>query len=152
MKFAATVVKGIWSFLGNQQNHNALIVLITFFGLMLALPYFSKQINNIQVQIDSMDATIRTLYNMRITEVFDKDKIRTATIEPHGSGVDLTLLLESSSIEPKSVNIWWGSMYLNPSDFKVHENRVTIYFDAITVEQSRELLQTTPFTITYLRL
>jgi len=140
-------LKNIWNWLGKQENSNALTIILASIAVLLALPYFSKQINNIQIKVDSIETNIQKLYDHYNREIFTYDQIKNG-IKPAKDGTLVTIHLKSKPI-PNSVNVWWGVMYLSPTDYSVIDNTVTIHFTPQTPDEIADPKNETPFVVAY---
>jgi predicted nucleic acid-binding Zn ribbon protein len=139
----------------NQLKTNLIIALASiisaagaFGSFVLAFPQFSK----IQVKIDSLQTSIDQLYQNYNQETFSFNQVKDLYKE-NGPGSSLTLKLSSEPI-PQSVNIWWGEMHLNPADFRVESEKVTINFSqSVDIMKSAKINDdgSNEFIVTYIK-
>ncbi|PIV42759.1 MAG: hypothetical protein COX92_01040 [Candidatus Nealsonbacteria bacterium CG_4_10_14_0_2_um_filter_40_15] len=118
--------KTIWGWFGEEKNHNVLTFIIALIAVILAFPYFSKQINNIQIKIDSIESSLQQLYQHYDREIITCDQIKDGA-KTTDDGTLLTIYLKNKAIS-NSVNVWWGEMYLSPTDYSVTDNILVIHF------------------------
>lgn len=114
---------------------------------ILALPQFSKQINNIQVKVDSIEASLQQLYQHYDREVITCDQVKSGA-KATSDGTLLTLTLKHSAI-PNSVNVWWGEMYLTPTDYSTAGNVLNIHFNPQGPGVIIASCELTPIVVTY---
>ncbi len=69
-------MKKIWPWLGDQKNHNALMFIMTFIAVIVALPYFSNQINNVEIKVDSIETSLKEIYGRQMRETFTYSQIK----------------------------------------------------------------------------
>lgn len=103
---------------------NRIVALGAIGSVVLALPIFSNQINNIQVQIDSLEASIRSLYASYTLETFCYTDLKDS-FKKADSGNIVEIQLKKAPV-PNSVNVWEGAMSISPTYFKVYGNRVEV--------------------------
>lgn len=115
-------LKKIWSWIGTQENHNALVITLALFGLIIALPYFSKQINNIQVKVDSLDASVQEMYSRNTIEKFSFDNINFNKGEKSNN---LEIILKNKPIG-NSVMLWFFDQLTNPTNYKVENAKIRL--------------------------
>ena len=112
-------VKKVWSWLGTEQNHNAFMVVITAVALVFALPYFSRQINKVEVKIDSLQENIKSLYGHYVRESFCSELKDSFRKNADGQNI-VEIKLKYPPIE-NSVTVWEGNVNVSPIYFKVND-------------------------------
>ena len=103
---------------------NRIIALGSIGLVILALPAFSNQINNIQVKIDSLEESIRGIYSSYVLETFCYEDLKDSFKQTELGDI-LEIPLKEPAI-PNSVNIWEGAMSISPIYFKVNGNHLEI--------------------------
>ena len=116
---------------------NRIIALGTIGSVILALPAFSNQINNIQVKIDSLEESIRGIYSSYVLETFCYEDLKDSFKQTELGNI-LEIPLKEPAI-PNSVNIWEGAMSISPIYFKVNGNHLEIStnFNADALKDAR---------------
>lgn len=132
-------VKKIWSWIGTEHNHNAITVIITCMALVFAFPYFSNQINNIQIRVDSLQASIDGIYGKYKLEIFCYDELKDSFKDVVGGKI-VSIRLKQRPV-PNSVNVWEGAMNISPLYFKVNDNVVEVETN-FSVENLKEICST----------
>ena len=113
-------IKRFWSWLGESTNHNALMVVITGAAVVLAFPYFSKQINNIQIRVESLQESIESMYGHFVRESFCSEL--KDSFSKNDKGENIVSIRLSRVPVPNSISIWEGIVSIPPAYFSVHEN------------------------------
>jgi predicted PurR-regulated permease PerM len=142
--------KSVRAWLGKSENHNSAIVLIAFLGVVIALPVFTKQINNIEVKVDSLAQSIQGIYNSYTLESFCYDDLKNSFTKD-SSGNVVQIKLKNKPV-PHSVNVWEGPVSVNPLYFKIDGNilNISTNFDADSFKQACDTSPDYRYTITYI--
>ena len=129
----ATLTYGpLRKFVGADDNNRILSLMVTTMGLVFALPFFAYQINNIDVRIDNLQASLENIYNSYQKEVFKYSDIKN-DFQQNGTDVKISFHLKNKPI-PNSVQIWWGeensvgSAQISPQFIDVEDNVVTVNY------------------------
>jgi len=122
--FLIKLITKSWKWLGEDTNHNAAMVIVTGVALILAFPYFSRQINNVQIQIDSLQESIEGLYGNFVQETYCSELKDSFGTNDRGQKV-VYISLEHKPI-PNSVSVWEGIVNVPPIYFKVDGQVVEI--------------------------
>ena len=108
----------------NLIRTNWIIAIGTIGSVVLALPFFSRQINSIQVKVDSLEASIRGIYSSYTLETFCYDELKDSFRKTElGNTVEIKLKEAAVS---NSVNVWEGAMSVSPTYFKVNGNLLNV--------------------------
>lgn len=111
-------LKRLWTWLGRDANHNAAMVIITAVAVVFAFPYFSRQISNVQVSIDSIAASVQELFSQQVTEYFHYNQVKDFKKVQSDSGADfLQIPLQEEPVK-NSVMLWFGGVLQTPDWYK----------------------------------
>ncbi len=119
-------IKPFRRWLSKDENYNAGVFLIAFFGLVVALPVFSNQINNIQIKIDSVQTSLKEMFSRQRTEVFsaiEADKFE--VIDYQGKGDYLKIPLKETPLQG-SVTLWFTGLVQSPDWYITNDNIVLL--------------------------
>jgi len=111
-------IKPTRQWIGRPENYNAAIALIAFFGVIVALPIFSKQINNIQISVDSLQQSIKGIYSQYIVETFCYDQLKNSFTQDKTLGNVVNITLKEKPI-PFTVNLWEGALNVDPTEYRI---------------------------------
>lgn len=92
-------------------------------SVIVALPIFSTQINNIQVKVDTLQASIKGLYAAYTLETFCKEL--GGSFQHTANGTVVLLHLKKVPIQ-NSLNVWEGAVSVSPTYFHVSGNIVSV--------------------------
>jgi hypothetical protein len=137
-------------FIGKEENHNAAIVLITFVGFVVALPLFSRQINNIQIKVDAIEATVRSIYGSFVRESFSYEDLKNNFSESSFGNV-VQIKLKHAPVA-NSVSVWEGSANIPPQYLHLVDNILSVETNnsAQTFEQYAKLYPDFEYVVTYI--
>jgi len=117
-------MKRLWNWLGADENHNASMVLITGVAVIFAFPYFSTQINHIEVKVDSLQESIKDLYGHYLKETYCSELLDSFSKNNNGETI-IQIKLKHHAV-PNSVNVWEGAMSVAPAYFTVDGDYVNV--------------------------
>lgn len=121
-------------------------------SMVLALPLFNSQINNIQVKVDSLQESIEQMFERTEKEVFRYPELNNhITANPSGGSI-IRLTLAHKPVKG-SVNVWWGSMNLSPVYVDIEGQDVVLNFVDHAPENliAEEGYSDIGFTVSYIR-
>ncbi len=102
----------------NLIRTNWIIAIGTISSVILTLPIFSAQINNIQVKVDSLEASIHGIYASYTLETFCYDDLKDSfTKTDLGNTVEIKLKKKPVI---NSINVWEGAVSVSPTYFRVN--------------------------------
>ncbi|OGZ53123.1 MAG: hypothetical protein A3B25_03230 [Candidatus Ryanbacteria bacterium RIFCSPLOWO2_01_FULL_48_26] len=144
------IMKKFWNWLGEEKNHNALTIILAFIAVVFAFPFFSKQINNIQVKIDSIEQSIKNLYQRYALETFCPSDLKNS-YKPENGQYIVQLNLKNKPVH-NSVSIWEGAFVISPSYFTVEGNKISLEtnFGPNDIDQGCDH-SSFQYTVTYVR-
>jgi len=91
---------------------------------VLALPYFSNKIDNIQVKVDAIEASIKGIYSAYTLETFCYDQLKDSFKDTtKGTFVDIPL---RGNPVPNSINVWEGALSVAPAYFSTNGKIVEV--------------------------
>ncbi len=111
--------------MGRQENHNACIIIIAVFALIFAFPYFSHQINNVQVQINSIESDLEELYRRNVVEEFSFEYLSNFEFRAMETMNQLKIILKDEPIK-NSVMLWFGDQLTNPTNYHVEGKTINL--------------------------
>lgn len=120
MKTLWRYLVGAWKWLGNDTNHNALTILLATVAVILAFPFFSKKIDNIEIRVNSIEQDLRNLFQKYTLETFCYNDLKDSFKTVNGQTV-VDIRLKSVPIT-NSVSLWEGALNVPPNSFKVEGN------------------------------
>ncbi len=119
-------------------------------SMVLALPLFNQQINNIQVKVDSLQESLNSMYSRYETDVFTREQIMATMSEGPDNGVRFEVELTNEPIE-NSLNIFWAPAFISPTMYEVVGKKVILNVPYINPQQIREYPGPLPLQISYFR-
>ena len=145
------LVKPVRHWIAKAENYNSAIVLIAFFGIVVALPLFSKQINQIQVTVDSLQQSIKGIYSKYTLETFCYVQLKESFAQDKELGLVVRIPLKDKPI-PFTINVWEGGMNVNPVDYKVDGNILVVQASGNAADLKTLCAENTSFgyTVTYI--
>jgi len=118
MKKILRYISTSWSWLGKQENHNALMVFVPLV-LSAAGIYF-------QFQIVDIRSSVEELFERQVVETFTKEDIETFHRYTDDRGRrKLEIVLDNKPI-PESVNFWFGGFLQSPAEYEAAGNTITV--------------------------
>lgn len=141
-------IKKSWLWLGTAHNHNASMVVITAVAVIFALPYFSRQINNIQVKVDSLGESVKNIYGHYVRETFCPKSKDSFKKDGNGQNV-VEIALKYQPVE-NSVNVWEGTLNVAPIYFSIHGKMLELQTNFNANHMGRDCLDWGGYVVTYI--
>jgi hypothetical protein len=116
-----------WKWFGSQANHNAITAIVALAALLFA--------RNINIKIDSIEQSIKNLYQHYALETFCPKDIKNYLKTQNGQYL-IELSLKNKPVS-NSVNVWEGTFNISPNYFDIKGNTINLEsnFDPKTVDQ-----------------
>ncbi len=117
--------RNLWNWMGEQKNHNALVVI-----LMITVPIFVL-LGGVyfETQISQIKSSIEELYNRQVVESFSYEDIKMFNPNIEAKGPEdigsIEIILKDKPI-PNSITFWFGGMIQNPIEYTVNNKSIDL--------------------------